>query len=67
MSGSIQVERNQMTINLTFLTGGMVVVSGTGYSRFSILREGFNLSALNFPIISIFLQNICILKLNSKL
>lgn len=40
---------------------------GSGYSRFSILRVGFNMSALNFPIISIFLQNMCILNLNSKL
>lgn len=48
------------------LIGGKVVALGTGNFRFSIFREGFNLSTLNFPIISVYLQNMYKLKLNSR-
>ena len=48
------------------MIGVKVMVLGSGYSGFFIFRVVFNLSTWNFPITSIFLQNICILKLNPE-
>ena len=49
------------------MIGVKVVELGSGYLRFFIFRVVFNLSTLNSPITSIFLQNMCMLKLNPKL
>lgn len=49
------------------MIGGKLVVVGLGTPDFLYSEWAFNLSTLNSPVISIFLQNMCILKLNSKL
>lgn len=51
---------------ITHMIGVKVVVLCSGSSRFFIFKVVFSLSTLKFPITSIFLQNMCTLKLNPK-